>query len=227
MRRARERREPLDVDDAQAPGPDGGGDARHLPEAVVAEVVHGEAVHLADARAGRLHEDQPFADVLAEPPLLDAHAPRLGLDGLEDVLPPDPLGPVAARGVVRLAHEVGHAAEAHRQAPAPARLAHPLLGHRGEARAVEVEEALLLRELLEEGGVVVERLLRQGRVALEGRLHLEDLGEVGVGVAQAPPGGLVPDQDHLHVDRDRVGVEDGRARGHHRLGQPDLEPPVL
>src|SRR5277367_3194154 len=65
VRRARHPRLTLDIDDARLPERDGCGHARRTPEAVAADVQHGEAVDLSNAGAANMDDERAFRDKAA------------------------------------------------------------------------------------------------------------------------------------------------------------------
>ena len=95
MERARDVGLALDVDDSGPPHGEGRGDARRPPEGMIAQIEHGETVHLPDLRPLRVDQDHAVGDDLAQLLLGQRDALAAGGERPSDLLAADERAPFA------------------------------------------------------------------------------------------------------------------------------------
>ena len=121
--------------------------------------------------------------------------------------------------VVRLAHDVGDAAELDRELLAVVGEPGALVDDARHGGRVERLEAVLLDHRRDQPrvGIVVLRRALDGVV--EVRLHLEEPREVGIVGGQQIVELAIAEQHHLEVERDRLGIERLRRDQARHLGR--------
>ncbi len=127
----------------------------------------------------------------------------------------DRLGAVAAGHVIGLANQVDEAVDVGREpldvaGPAQRRLQH--LGHgtrlQGPEAGALAERRHVLGELRDRVGVGLDVVVEVGH-------DLEELGELGIGLREEIEEPAVAEQDHLDVERHRLGLESLRHQHAH------------
>ena len=112
-----------------------------------------------------------------------------------------------ARPVVGLAHEVGNAADLDRQLLAIVGQARAFVDDARHAGRIERLQPVLLDDRGDQARVGVVVLARARDGVVEVGLHLEEAGEVRIVRGQQVVELAIAEQDHLHVERNGLGVE--------------------
>ena len=207
MGAARKVRLALDVDDTLAPEGDTRRDPPRQTERVVPEVVHREAVDLADHRPRCRYHQHVVEHHLRELRLGERLALAAFQHGRADVPAVDGPPVLPPRQVRRLAQDVRHIREAGRDPLAVAGEAHRFLHERCHAPTVERQQLLVADDLGHEGDEVGHLRAPVRHLAVEVGQHLEDLAELLVELVQHVVEGAVADHDDLDVDVHRFGLE--------------------
>jgi P-type E1-E2 ATPase len=205
---------PLDARHRPAAERDSRRDPRRLPERVVADVDHGEAVDLADPGSGGLDRDRSLGDELVDPLLEQVRAVLAPCDRGVDVLREHEVAAHLARPEARLGDDVcdldqpgGELALALSEPPT-------VLDDARHRSAVEVAQAVLPDAPTDERRVIAHVLFRPRHLRGEVDLHLEELPEILVeGVEEVVELGRA-DEDDLEREGNRLRLErGGRDRG--------------
>ncbi|MFO1427355.1 MAG: hypothetical protein U1F11_10370 [Steroidobacteraceae bacterium] len=207
----------LDVDELALAHAGRGGDAHRVCERRAAERQHREAVRLADRLARRRDAQRVVADRGEQLALHPIDAAPLGLDRVLHVRAADLRGAATERVVVRLAQQVAHGADLHRQALAVACQARGVLDRARRAVAIQRPQAGLARERREQLRGTGQRLGGAIDVLVEVRHDLDERREVRVVFGQQVVQQSRSDERHLDVERDRLGLDRHRADQAQRL----------
>ena len=196
------------------------GDATGLAEGELAELQHGEPVHLPYRLAVGVDEQGLPQDLLLAALAHPVGAPGLGVDGPLHVPGADLVPPFLAGPVVGLVEQVVDGAQAQGQA----------LGVGGQPRRPlddprrgfprKRPQPLAARGVGDHAGVARRVAVVTRHLFVEVRGHLEKLGEVRVGPAQQVVDHRVAQQDHLDVEGDGLGLQCDRVGEAQGLGEP-------
>ena len=171
------------------------------PKAKEPSCKHRQAVDLADRRALGIDQHDAAVDGLLRPVAQAVGALDVLVDGTHHVLPGGHLALGLARPVVRLAHEIGDAADLDGQLLAVVGQARALVDDARDAGCIDGLQAVLLDDRCDQAGIGVVVLGRAGDGVVEVGLHLEEAREVrivrGEQIVELP----VAEQDDLDVER--------------------------
>ena len=213
----------LDIDQPGLPKRRRGGDAHRLAKKISADFHQAQSVDLAGLRTFGIDQQSAFGDHLANfgfdqivalDSRLARHAQVRGRHRRFAGLP---------RDIAGFARQVGQVHETRGDLVAAARQAHAVFDHRRDGGAVEGAKAFVLAEFVQPAAVLADDVVVHLHLFVELDAHLENLLELlFVGVEHFVKIAIA-DEDDLHSEVDRLGLERRGAEGKKQLHGLDFE----
>ena len=217
----------FDVDQSRFSQSRGGGDAHWLAERVAANLEHAQPVHLADARAGNVHEQCAFFNHFADAGFDQVVALDFGKQSEADVMGPNYVFICGRGAVVRFSRQIGDIHETRGHLVPPASLAHAVLQHGRKRAAIKRMQILFLAQRAQPPGIFSDYTVAHGHFFVELHAHLENLAKVLFVFVEEFVELPVADEDHFDVDVDGFRLQRASTKGIKHFERLNFQPVVI
>ena len=214
---------PFDVHDFTPAEAHRGSDPTGPPEGVITQLKDRQAVDLPHLGACRVDEDGLPVNLFLDPVLEAACSIDPVLNGLDDVVPADPLAPFLACPVVTLLEDIQDTPGTNGQLLPVFRHPGAVFDDPGHRLPLEGSQACCLDLAGDETGVESFALLVPIHPVIEVRLDLEELGEIGIVGSQEIVDHAAAQEHDFHVQGHRLGLQGhGAHHPQHLPGRFDM-----
>ena len=211
VRRPAELGEPLDIGDITVAGAHARGDARGHAEGKARSIQHRQRIDLPRFGAIGVDEDDLARDQFLFERLEAARAIFFRRDRAAHILARHHRAPGFTREMIGLAQQIGQRAGANADLLGIARHAGCFIDDARRAAALQLFQAIAMRDARQQ----LHQLQAIGIVAFGARgeigLHLEELREIGIEIAQAPEEPRLAEQHDLQIERNGLRLDASRS----------------